>query len=34
VANRVLVFYDGRIVRDFSRDAMNYQAIAAAMTGQ
>lgn len=34
VADRVLVFFDGAIVSDFSQDEMNYQVIAAAMTGQ
>ncbi len=33
VADRVLVFYEGRIVRDLAGDAIDYQHVAAAMTG-
>jgi len=33
IADRVLVFYEGQIVRDLSGDAIDYQHVAAAMTG-
>ena len=34
VANRVLVFFDGRVVRDLRADELDYEHIAAAMTGK
>ena len=33
VADRVLVFFDGRVVRDLRGEAIDQQQIAAAMTG-
>ncbi|MCB1760860.1 MAG: ATP-binding cassette domain-containing protein [Gammaproteobacteria bacterium] len=33
VADRVLVFFDGRVVRDLPMDRVDYQDVAAAMTG-
>ncbi len=33
VATRVLVFFDGRVVRDLGSDQLDYQHIASAMTG-
>ncbi len=34
VANRVLVFFDGRVVRDLRADELDYEHIASAMTGK
>ena len=34
VANRVLVFFEGRVVRDLLADELDYEHIAAAMTGK
>ncbi|HEB96791.1 MAG TPA: ATP-binding cassette domain-containing protein [Sedimenticola thiotaurini] len=33
IADRVLVFHEGRVVRDLSGDAIDYHQVAAAMTG-